>query len=493
MRWLALGLLTVTVLVPVVHGKPEPEGANAAAVAGCPPGAHQLPAGARSHHIQQAIRRAGPGGIVKLAGDYRIDSTLVLQEGTTLCSDEGATLAWADRAQPGMMVSALNVSGTRVQGLVLDGRGIAVRGSHHSIEGNLIRNIQGDSTSEKRWGERHGILIVDQADRLVVRQNLFSGIVDTGVMGYNIHRSLIVSNSFHDLAEGIHVFSASHTHISNNTGARLRAMCIEIQGNHLPGLVVENNHFKSWHPNHVDKAYVMSVVAGRSAVVRGNVIEGSPGMSAGLEVGGEAPQVLNNTLIDASLVITDTPDALIKNNRIVRASIHKDVNRAKGGRLIVEGNTIEDAPRVGIFADEWGGYDQVVVRGNQITKTLTDHTVDFVGIVATPFRKQPLLISENVIRFTHSGRRRPIRAVCIANSGYMGNLKGMQIAGNTCDGAGVGLFGDSNSIGGHEGISYRNNRLLNLRNSITGDTRGLISQGNELSGVAADDARLGKP
>ncbi|MEK6669702.1 MAG: right-handed parallel beta-helix repeat-containing protein [Pseudomonadota bacterium] len=462
---------------------------------GCPSGmgpAH-APAGSLDHHIQDAIRRAGPGGMVRLSGEYTIWQTLELLDGSVLCSDAGATLSWADRSRPGLMISATRANATRILSLVLDGRGIAIKGGGHAIEGNLIRNIQANGGAAQRWGERHGVFIVDRGDRLIIRNNVFTQIVDTGVMGYNINRSLIAANSFQDLHEGIHLFSVSQTQIRQNTGSRLRAMGIEIQGDNLPGLVIENNRFKDWHPQHVSKAYVMSVVSGLGAVFKGNVIEGHPEMSAGLEIGGEGAQVTDNTLMDASLVIATAPDAVIRNNRIVRASIHKDVNRVPSGRLLIEGNTIEDAPRVGIFADEWGGYDQVTIKGNRISKRLTEGTVDFVGIVASPFRKQPLLILDNVIRFEVAGRNRPVRAVCIANGGYQGNLRGMQVSGNTCLGAGVGLFSDSNSLGGHVGVQYRRNKLVRLQNTITGDTEGLQATDNELTDVAADNARLRTP
>lgn len=431
--------------------------------------------------------------MVRLTGEYTIDQTLELLDGSTLCSDEGATLTWADRSRPGMMINATRAQGTRIRSLVLDGRGIAVKGDAHAIEGNFIRNIQADSPANNRWGERHGVFIVDRGDHLTIRNNILTQIVDTGIIGHNVHRSQIEANSFVDMHEGIHLFSVANTQIRENTGSRLRAMCIEIQGDNLPGLLVEGNRFGKWNPLHSNKAYVMSVVAGLGAVIRGNVIEGSPDMSAGLEVGGDAPQVLDNTILDANLVIAAAPDALIKGNKLVRAHILKDVNRVARGRLVIEGNTIDDAPRVGLFADEWGGYEQVIIKGNLIRKKLTESTIDFAAIVTSPFRKQPLLITDNVIRFEVAGRKRPVRAVCFANAGYQGNLQGMQVIGNTCDGAGVALFGDSNSLGGHIGVRYQRNKLINLRNTITGHTEGLQAIDNELSDVAADQAKLKNP
>ncbi|MCY0536307.1 hypothetical protein, partial [Klebsiella pneumoniae] len=86
-------------------------------------------AGSLDHHIQDAIRRAGPGGMVRLSGEYTIWQTLELLDGSVLCSDAGATLSWADRSRPGLMISATRANATRILSLVLDGRGIAIKGS----------------------------------------------------------------------------------------------------------------------------------------------------------------------------------------------------------------------------------------------------------------------------------------------------------------------------------------------------------------------------
>lgn len=467
-----------------------PAKASGPPVMACPSGTSERPNGPSGRHIQQAVRRAGPGGVVQLSGDYRVDQTIELLDGTLLCSNDGATLTWPDRERPGMMISALRASAVQIRNLVLDGRGISVKGRGHAIEGNLIRNVQQDSPLDSRWGERHGIFIVDEADDLVIRHNVFTQIHDTAVIGFNVNRTLIANNSFVDLNEGVHLFSVSNTQIKDNTGSRLRSMSIEIQGDNRPGLVIENNRFKNWHPQHIDKTYTMSVVSGIGAIVRGNVIEGTPGMWAGLEVGGEGAQIINNTLSDADLVIAVAPDAVIRGNKLVRARIHKDVNRVPRGRLLIEGNVLEDPPKTGVFVVDWGGYDQVTLRGNRITKRITEDTSEFVGIVTTAFHKQPMLIADNVIRLDAAGRKRPIRAVCFANSGYQGNLKGLVVSGNTCDGGGVGMFGDSNSLGGHAGVQYQRNRLINLQNTITGDTTGLQAADNEFTNVNADQARL---
>ena len=57
----------------------------------------------------------------------------------------------------------------------------------------------------------------------------------------------------------------------------------------------------------------------------------------------------------------------------------------------------------------------------------------------------------------------------------------------------MAIFGDSNSLGGHIGVRYQGNKLINLRNAITGRTEGLQAVDNELSGVAADEAKFKSP
>ena len=461
----------------------------------CPTTRVTSPKGATSHDIQQAINRIGPGGTVLLSGNYRIEAPLRLLDGTTLCTADGATLTWADADNAGMMINATGASATTVRNLILDGRGIAIRGRGHVIAGNLIRNIQqaphlhGD---KRRWGERHGVFIPDQGDELVIKQNLFTHIVDTGVMGYNIDRSVVSDNKFSEVHEGIHLFSVSRTQIRNNSGQGFRAMSIEIQGDNLPGLVVESNRFGRWHKAHEKGAYAMSIVAGSSATIRDNVIEGAPAMAAGLEIGGQAPLVQRNHLTDANIIVTDAPDAVLQSNHLVRGGIVKDVNRAKGGRLTIQDNIIEDAPRAAITTDHWWGYDQVIIERNQISKKLTPDTQEFAGILASDFQKQPLRIENNRITISRGSSQRAVPATCIKNGGNRGNLRGMRVIGNICDGGGVATFSDSNAAGGHIDVVYEGNQLLNLRDTITGDASGLTARGNQLSNVAADQGRLGK-
>lgn len=460
----------------------------------CPATRTVTPKGATAQDIQQAIVKGGPGSTVLLSGNYRIDATLRLLDGTTLCTTEGATLTWVDPARAGMIIDATSASATTVRNLILDGRGIAVRGRGHVIESNLIRNIQQPAylqQDKRRWGERHGIFIPDQGDDLTIRQNLFSNIVDTGVMGYNIDRSLIADNKFGDVHEGIHLFSVSRTQIRNNSGQGFRAMSIEIQGDNLPGLVVEANRFGRWHKDHEKGAYAMSIVAGASAVIRDNVIEGSPLMAAGLEIGGHAPLVQRNQLTDANIIVTDSPDAVLQANQLIRAGIVKDVNRVKGGKLTIQDNVIQDAPRAAITTDHWWGYDQVIIQGNQISKKLSSDTQEFVGILASDFQKQPLRIENNRITISKGGVSRHVPVTCIKNGGSQGNLRGMRVVGNTCDGGGVATFSDSNAPGGHIDVTYERNQLMNLRDTITGDTTGLRAKDNQLVNVTADQARLG--
>lgn len=456
----------------------------------CPGDTVLSPSGNEAVDIQFAIRKGGKGSTIVLAGDYLIDTTIELSDGVSLCSIKGATLKWKSPHRAGMMINATRANGTTIKNLVLEGRGIAIKGSRHTIEGNLIRDIEAHSDAKHRWGERHGILVVDRADHVAIKNNFLTNIVDTGIMAYGLDQSTIADNSFQNVFEGIHLWSAQHTLVRKNTGQGFKAMSIEVQGDNLPGLIVEHNSFGKWHKDHEKGAYAMSVVAGTSAIVRQNTLEGSPLMAAGLEVGGRAPRVLANTLIDAGIIITDTPDALIKDNVLTRAGIIKDVNRAPHGTLTIQDNTITDAPRVAIFADHWWGHDQVTISGNRISKQINADTVDFVGILASDFNKQPLLITNNQISIKPANKARPVRAVCIANAGYQGNMRGMVVTNNSCDGGGVGLFGDSNSLGGHIGVIYRDNKLSNLKDTIQGDTQGLVSSGNQLINVAADQARL---
>lgn len=449
------------------------------------------PEGQEGSDIQYAIQKSGAGSTVVLSGDYVVDRTIKLLNDVTLCSAAGATLTWQNQNRSGMMLDASRATGTSIKNLVLDGRGILLKGTRHTVENNLIRNIPGDNKHEGRWGEKHGILIADRGVDISIKGNVFRNIGDTCVMGYGISQSTISDNLMQNVHEGIHLFSVGTTSIRKNAGQGFKAMSIEIQGDDLPGLVIENNSFSKWHKDHEKGAYAMSVVSGISAIVRGNSITGAPLMAAGLEVGGQSPQILSNIMVEAPIVITGAPDAVIKGNLLTRSGIFKDINRARRGTLTIQDNTIVNAPRVAIGTDHWWGHEQVIISGNRISKQLTAQDAEFVGILTTDSDKMPLIIQNNQISIQSTAdTQKSVRAMCIGNSGYKGNMRGTQITGNSCESNGVAIFANSNSLGGHVGISYRNNRLLNLKDSIQGDSEGLVSSGNVLNNVSADQARL---
>jgi parallel beta-helix repeat protein len=459
--------------------------------AACPKNVETVvPAGQDGDDIQFAIRKVGQGGLVLLKGQYEVDTTLSLRSGVTLCSDAGATLLWSNPKRPGMMIEATNASRTTIKNLIIDGRGIMVKGRGHVIENNLIRNITSLSDAPKRWGERHALMVADVGDGVVIRNNLFNNVVDTGIMAYGLDHAVVSGNQFTNVTEGIHLWSATETVVSQNTGSGFKAMSIEVQGDDRPGLVVEDNVFRDWHKDHVKGAYAMSVVSGIGALVRRNQIIGAPPMAAGLEVGGKAPVVSANVLTDASMMITGSPDALIVGNQVIRAAIVKDINRAAGGSLTIKDNVITDSPVGAIMADHWWGHDSVLISGNTIRKTITESNRAFHGIFAADFNKQPVQIIGNRIAITVAPGVKAGLSSCIVNGGYQGDLKGMLIKDNECDGAGVAMFVHSNSLGGHIGVRYQGNKLSNLSESINGDSHGLESSGNTLTNVLRDGANL---
>jgi parallel beta-helix repeat protein len=490
--WPLALLVTPSSPTPALAASPvEPASASTSASA-CPSrGTVVTPKGQRGEDIIAAVRRAGDGGTVLLSGAYTVDSTIRLRDGSTLCSNSGATLTWTDLDEPGPMISALRASGTTIKNLILDGRGIIIKGSGHVIDSNLIRRIAIHSTLDKRWGERHGVMVADNGEGIVIQNNVFSQIADTGIMAYGLNKSNIAGNEFQNVSEGIHLWTVSNTTVHHNTGSGYSAMAIEVQGENLPGLVVEYNRCKGWQRAFEKGAYAMSVVAGRNAIVRYNTIEGSAIMGAGLEVGGEGPRVSANTLIDTHIMITDTPDAIIEGNQLTRGSIVKDINQAKRGTLLIQGNTITDAPALAIFAaPHWTGHEQVTISGNRISKTINSPSDDFIGILATRFEKKPMVIRGNQIVIRSPNGIKPKRATCIGNSGYQGDLSGMVVDDNTCDGGGVASFSDSNSLGGHIGVRYNGNKLINLVDTIRGESGGYQASRNELTRVSRDQARL---
>ena len=92
-----------------------------------------------------------------------------------------ATLQWADEDRPGLLLDGTRADHTRIQNLILQGRGIALKGRGHHVENNWIRRITGGPHQGKaHWNQRHGVIVVDRAEQLRVIGNRFEDIVDTG-------------------------------------------------------------------------------------------------------------------------------------------------------------------------------------------------------------------------------------------------------------------------------------------------------------------------
>jgi len=458
----------------------------------CTEGTRVTPAGQTGGDIQDAIGRAPKGATVVLSGVYEVDRPLRLGDGMGLCSEKGATLHWARAARNGMMVEAMSSSHTRLLNLVLDGRGVMVRGRGHRIENSIFTNIESTSPDHKHWGQRHGVFIVDRGEALVIRGNRFQNVIDTGIMGYGLKDSVIAENHFVDTAEGIHLWDSGSTRIENNTGQGFTAMAIETQGkDDLPGFVVQGNHFGLWAPSVVQGYFALSIVNGKGSVVRDNTVMAAPGAKAmALEVGGDSPVITGNKFSNAGIVIAGAVgDVVIDRNTLVNAFVTKDINEVRGRTLTISGNTITNAPNAAIRIDRWDGYEEIVIKDNVITKSLSKQSEDFYGILAAGTRRKPLRIVGNAITITGGGGSKA-RVSCLFNAGYQGDMKDTLIANNACDGNGVASFAESNSLGGHLGVIYRQNTLTNLKAGITGDASGLVADRNVLRNVAADRAGL---
>lgn len=450
-----------------------------------------VPPGLTGGDIQRAIRQAPANGTVLLHGSYAVETSIQLRDGITLCSSRGAILRWSSQDRPGMMLDASKVEGVTILNLVLEGRGILATGRRHRIENNYFKGIQTPSNSQHRWGERHAILVADRGTQITITRNVFQNIQDTGVMAYGLNRSEISHNQFINTWEGIHAFSSQETRFVANSGSGFRAMALELQGQNRPGVVVEDNDFRNWESGHERSAFGMSVVSGQGAIVRRNRIESAGRLGAGIEIGGLAPQVTQNQLINGDLVITDAPDTVIDGNTLMQASIVKDVNRVRGGRLTISRNIIKNPPHMGIYTDQWRGYDEITIAGNTISKEIRSPLDRFGGILLTDTDKNPLLIQDNLITVKNLSSTLPVEVACLVNAGHQGNMTGTRIIGNTCDGGGIGVFSSSNAQGGHRGILYQFNKLMHLRQTITGDSSGLQSDRNNLLNVQLDSAGFG--
>lgn len=471
----------MTSFVPTpAHAAPSP----------CPEGTRIVPTGQDGRAIQQAIDQAPAGAVVMLGGHYQVDRTLRLKSGTQLCAQAAATLAWEDESRPGMLLDATRADRTRIQNLILRGRGIALKGRGHQIENNWVRGITGGPQQGKaHWNQRHGVLVIDRAEQLRVVGNRFEDIIDTGIMAYGLRDSTLSGNHFLRVREGIHLWSCGDTLIAENTGEGFTAMALEVQGDDLPGLRIRDNRFGNWRADHDEGYHAMSIVSGIGAVIQGNVVDARPTLGAALEVGGTGPEVRQNTFSGAPLVIATAPDARIEGNTLRGAGIVKDVNRVRGGQLTIRGNRIEQAPGAAITTDQWRGYDRIDISDNTIIRQQKAGDPPFIGILLTGTGKAPLQVTGNRITLLPADAQ-PAPMACLGNSGFEGDMRGTVVADNVCEGRGHGAFVHTNSHGGHRGVRYLRNTLRNLRQGITGDSSGLTAERNQLDRVASDPAGL---
>jgi hypothetical protein len=463
----------------------------AGAASTCPVGLRVKPDGQDGSDIQFAIQKARAGDVVLLQGIYEVSQTIRLVDQTLLCSEQGAVLKWVDQRVNGMMLDGFRAGSVTIRNIVFDGRGASLGGGGgHLIENNLFKNIPAVGDTSRTWPQRMGLHLVTPSLRVKVLNNHFQNIGDTGIMAYGLDKAEVSGNTFQDVNKGAHLWSSRDTLIERNSGKGFYEMALEVQGDHLPGVVIQDNTFSDWRASTPAGHYAVSVVAGKGTQVRRNTITALPTMGAALEVGGKGPIVSENTISNADLVIENAYDPVINGNIIQNAAILKDVNRVDGSTLTISGNRLINPPNAGIHTDYWYGYDVIRIERNQISKQLQNQKRYFLGISVTSNNRAPLQVVGNTIVIRGDNKDPTVEVSCIYNSGSKGNMRGTLIEGNSCESDGAAVFVATNSLGGHIGVVYRNNTLRNLKAGITGEAGGLVASGNKLFNVRVQPAGL---
>jgi nitrous oxidase accessory protein NosD len=492
----------------LIAGLLLPIGVSTAAAATCPDGIRVEPRDAKSGAaIQSALNNLQPEQVLVLSGTYLVHETIMLPAYATVCASErGATLAWSGNGR-GLMMDTQGRPGVTIMGLVFDGMGISIKGRGHRIEGNTIRNIETKPGQRKReWAQEMGIFIPDEASDLLIKNNVLTNIVgDTALIGWNVTRARITGNEFRDVGLGIHLFSAQDTLIDDNRGTGVRSTAIELQGDNLPGVVIEKNVFKQWWPLAREHLMGLSIVSGTGTQTRLNTVDcGEACITSqggwGIEVSGVRPVVESNNVVgfvDVGVAIGPVHEAgVVRGNRIKGATTGISYyNKWKVNESVeISQNQISDAGKTGISGN-WQYVRKARIEGNTImhnAESDQDADTSFTGIQISPTAETPMTVSGNTVQLV--GRPKPrLKFQGVLLAGYQGNMQGTQIKNNTiASDVPFGVAFMPNAPGSQTGVIYSGNTLTNLHHATSeggmwGDAR---IEPNRCTGLADTSGRM---
>ena len=281
--------------------------------------------------IQQSINSAKAGDVIAFsAGSYEVSQTLNLKSGLIYQGAGGTTLDWKGGSSF-LLATENNASNITVTGLTLNGAGMKFNGicervnlTNSTIENVLISNSGADN----------GIYIAGLHDSVIQGVNFKNIPNDHGILGYHVVNTQITDNQFDTIGgDCIQLLFEDSTPaagvvVSRNTGINLGRMGIEIQSingmkNTTVGMLVQGNNFSQYMgltPGTIKhNTFGLSIVSdGYGTVISDNVLTGANGSDWGIEVGGIATQVTNNTVIghNVGIAIARAVNGLVVNNNL---------------------------------------------------------------------------------------------------------------------------------------------------------------------------------
>ena len=452
--------------------------------------------------IQQAIDRQPRGAVLDFgAGDkvYMISRQLVLKPEVHYA---GAAIIRMSRNAPvGTQIAVLrygSANNVSIDGLTFDSNGVGggiaidVLGGADTPAMNLsIHGVTFRNTLAPARGA-YDAAIYDPVGLMngTIADNKFIH-CGSGVSLGNADHVRIAGNRFEDISSGDAIFVtfspnagwAGHgLEISSNTGTHLGRMAIEVwaeQPTNADGVLVRDNSFDTWNPDVRGNGFGISIMTGRRAVVVNNNLRGvASGMAFGLEMGAPGSIVEGNRVEGFSLGIAlhrGNGTRLTNNQLIHQEEAGIQITNAPGSKadLLIQGNTIVDAKRAGIWSnsEQWSGSQ---VLDNSITRAAgafpDDSHIAFVGIATTP-PLQPVTITGNTVVQSAPVPVRGFSFTGIQVNGGAGANAGSQCRANTVKSASRSPFGAGllvNAPGSADGVVLEGNHFEGLASVIAG-------------------------
>ncbi|MCH9807908.1 MAG: TIGR03808 family TAT-translocated repetitive protein [Alphaproteobacteria bacterium] len=340
---------------------------------------------AQTETIQAAIDEASTSGFPILLPPGRfVTGPLTLRKGSKLIGAHGATQLIA--ADPGVLISATGASEVVLEGLVLEGEGVAEGIIRLEACGGNIR----DCTI--RGARETGLLSLD-AKGMVIAFNRVEACANNGIQvwrstaGEDLTR--VFSNDISGISargggngqngNGINVFRAGGVLVSGN--AIQDCAFSAIRGNAASNLQVLGNTCRA-----IGEVAIYAEFGFEGAVISQNIVDGAAtGIAVtNLNEGGRLAVVQGN---------------LVRN---LKRREHEPVDKRGDGitveaDTVVSGNVIENAETTGVMIG-WGPYmREVIASGNII------HGADIgIGIASDP-TAGACLITDNMISGTKRG------------------------------------------------------------------------------------------